>query len=184
MICVIYENEYIHNSIVISYLFQLKLKLLIVEDSQTMMTFAFTDVFTESSQNHSHCISTQLGSPLVLTGLILTLIGVVLGLIIILVRKLHVTTILNIMFMVITMIILFVGVALLMSPEQWYEIMISAPLSGMFCILAIFSGSNLQLSNRRWKIILFTICCVFVVAGFILYVVGLTLPTLVLQGLA
>ncbi|CAH8629367.1 unnamed protein product [Schistosoma rodhaini] len=84
----------------------------------------------------------------------------------------------------IQMIILFVGVALLMSPEQWYEIMISAPLSGMFCILAIFSGSNLQLSNRRWKIILFTICCVFVVAGFILYVVGLTLPTLVLQGLA
>ncbi|CAH8633250.1 unnamed protein product, partial [Schistosoma rodhaini] len=149
-----------------------------------MMTFAFTDVFTESSQNHSHCISTQLGSPLVLGDLILTLIGVVLGLIIILVRKLHSTSTLNIIFMVITMIILFVGIALLMSPARWYEITIYVPLASIFCVLAYFLGVNLQLSKKKWKIILFAICCVSLVAGFILCVLGSTLNKHNLQGLA
>ncbi|CAH8629278.1 unnamed protein product [Schistosoma rodhaini] len=84
----------------------------------------------------------------------------------------------------IQVIILFVGVALLMSPAQWYEIMISAPLAGMLCVLAIFLGLNLQLSKRKWKIILFTMYCVFLVAAFILYVLWLTLHELVLQGSA
>uniref|UniRef100_A0A5K4FAJ7 Protein lifeguard 2 n=2 Tax=Schistosoma mansoni TaxID=6183 RepID=A0A5K4FAJ7_SCHMA len=71
-----------------------------------------------------------------------------------------------------------------MSPAQRYEKMISAPLAGMFCVLAIFLGLNLQLSKRKWKIILFTMSCVFAVAGFILYVLGLTLHMHVLQGSA
>ncbi|CAH8629236.1 unnamed protein product [Schistosoma rodhaini] len=149
-----------------------------------MMTFAFTDVSKETSQNNSTCISTQLSSPLVLSGLILTLIGAVLGIIIILVRKLHSSSVLNIIFMVITVIILFVGVASLLLPAQWYEIMISEILAGMFYVLAYFLGLNLQLSKLKWKIILFTMYCVFAVAGFILCVLGVTLRMLVLQGLA
>ncbi|CAH8629064.1 unnamed protein product [Schistosoma rodhaini] len=121
MFYVIHEIEYLHDRIVNSFLFQLKLELLIVQDSYTMMTFAFTDVFTETGQNHSHCMYQNLNDSLVLSGLILTLIGVVFGLIIILVRKLHSTSTLNIFFMVITMIILFVGVVLLMSREKWLD---------------------------------------------------------------
>ncbi|CAH8633354.1 unnamed protein product [Schistosoma rodhaini] len=81
------------------------------------------------------------------------------------------------------MIILFVGVTLLMYYVHWYEILISAPLAGMFCVLAIFLGLNLQLSKTKWKIILFTMYCVFAVATFILCVLGLTLHMHVLQGL-
>ncbi|CAH8629323.1 unnamed protein product [Schistosoma rodhaini] len=128
--------------------------------------------------------STQFGSPRVLSGLILTLIGVVFGLMIMFIRKLYPTTIVNIIFVAITMIILFVGVALLLFPAQSFEILISELLAGMFCVLAIFLGLNLQLSKRKWKIIMFTMYCVFLVAAFILCVLGLTLHKPVLGGSA
>uniref|UniRef100_A0AA85GCR8 Uncharacterized protein n=3 Tax=Schistosoma rodhaini TaxID=6188 RepID=A0AA85GCR8_9TREM len=163
----------------------LKLELLIVKgEISKMMKLAFADISKEPSRNNSTCISTQLSSPLVLSGLILTLIGVILGIIIIFIRKLHSTTRLNIIFMVITMIILFVGIALLMSPARWYEITIYVPLASIFCVLAYFLGVNLQLSKKKWKIILFAICCVSLVAGFILCVLGSTLNKHALQGLA
>ncbi|CAH8629338.1 unnamed protein product [Schistosoma rodhaini] len=149
-----------------------------------MMILAFTDVSKETSENQSHCISTQFGSPRVLSGLILTLIGVVFGLMIMFIRKLYPTTIVNIIFIAITMIILFVGVALLLFPAQSFEILISELLAGMFCILAIYFGLNLQLSRRKWKIIMFTMYCVFLVAGFILCVLGLTLHKPLLEGSA
>ncbi|CAH8629123.1 unnamed protein product [Schistosoma rodhaini] len=147
-----------------------------------MMTFAFTDVLSEPSRNNSTCISTQSITTLVLSGVILILIGVVFGLIIILVKKLHSTSVLNIIFMVITAMILFVGVALLMHKVKWHEIMISAPLASMFCVLAIFLGVNLQLSKKKRKIILFTMYCVILVAAFVLYVLWLTLKKPILQG--
>ncbi|CAH8629309.1 unnamed protein product [Schistosoma rodhaini] len=149
-----------------------------------MMILAFTDVSKKTSENQSHCISTQFGSPRVLSGLILTLIGVVFGLMIMFIRKLYPTTIVNIIFVAITMIILFVGVALLLFPAQSFEILISELLAGMFCVLAIFLGLNLQLSKRKWKIIMFTMYCVFLVAAFILCVLGLTLHKPVLGGSA
>ncbi|CAH8629417.1 unnamed protein product [Schistosoma rodhaini] len=149
-----------------------------------MMILAFTDVSKKTSENQSHCISTQFGSPRVLSGLILTLIGVVFGLMIMFIRKLYPTTIVNIIFVAITMIILFVGVALLLFPAQSFEILISELLAGMFCVLAIFLGLNLQLSKRKWKIIMFTMYCVFLVAAFILCVLGLTLHKPLLEGSA
>ncbi|KAH9581010.1 hypothetical protein MS3_00008274 [Schistosoma haematobium] len=74
-----------------------------------MMKLAFDDVSSVTGQNNSICIFTQYTEPVVLSGLILTLIGLVLGLIIIFIKKLHSSSTMNTIFIVITYIVL--GVA-------------------------------------------------------------------------
>ncbi|CAH8634735.1 unnamed protein product, partial [Schistosoma haematobium] len=114
---VIHEIEFFHYCIIVnSYLFQSTLELVIVEGefskvnypqisiaySSTMIKFEFDNLSNETSQNNSTCIFTQYTEPVVLSGLILTLIGVVLGLIIIFVKKLHSSSTMNTIFIVIT----------------------------------------------------------------------------------
>ncbi|CAH8633719.1 unnamed protein product [Schistosoma haematobium] len=83
-----------------------------------MSTFAFDDVLAVTNQNKSHCIFHRLAHPIVLSGLILTFIGLLIGSLIILIKKLHSTSIINICFMAITLIIMIIGVGLLNSPTK------------------------------------------------------------------
>ncbi|CAH8617345.1 unnamed protein product [Schistosoma margrebowiei] len=97
-----------------------------------MSIFAFDNASTKNNQTNSTCILQSLfnvsneicsnrsnytficdPNPVVFSGIILTLIGLVLGLMIIIISKLHTPTKENIIFIVITMIFLDVGVALL-----------------------------------------------------------------------
>ncbi|CAH8629465.1 unnamed protein product [Schistosoma rodhaini] len=98
--------------------------------------------------------------------------------------KLHSSSIMNIIFMVITMIFMIVGVSLIMSFAKWYEMVSSISLSTVFFVSVMLINVNVHGSKRKWKILLFTMCCVFTVAGFILFVIGVTLRMNVLQGLA
>ncbi|CAH8613729.1 unnamed protein product [Schistosoma bovis] len=147
-----------------------------------MTTFAFDDVSNETSQNKSCCIFQNVEDPVVLSGLILTLIGLVLGLIIIFIKKLHSSSTMNTIFIVITMIIISTGFALLISCAKLYEIFISLPLATGFTILAIFMGMKLEDVEEKFKTILIMICFVFAGIGFILFILGLIFKKHVLQG--
>ncbi|CAH8627326.1 unnamed protein product, partial [Schistosoma haematobium] len=149
-----------------------------------MMKLAFDDVSSVTGQNDSICILNMFRYLAVVNGFILTLIGLVLGLIIIFIKKLHSSSTMNNFIIVITMIIMIVGFALLISFAKWYEIIISLPMATVFASLAILWGEQLQGSERKWRILLFTICCVFAGTGFILFALGVIFRTNVLQGLA
>ncbi|CAH8617373.1 unnamed protein product [Schistosoma margrebowiei] len=149
--------------------------MLIVKDSSMMMNFAFGDASTITNQNNLNCIFERNKDPLVFSGFLLTLIGLVLGLIIMFNNKLHSTSTKNSIFIVITMIIMIVGFALLISCTNWYEVIISAFVANVFTILAILLSLNLHGPERQWKTVLFAICGVIIVTGFILLVLGLIL---------
>ncbi|CAH8588486.1 unnamed protein product [Schistosoma mattheei] len=124
----------------------------------------------------------KFGDPVVLSGFILIVIGLVLGLIIIFIRRLHSTSTMNSIFIVITMIIISTGFALLISCVRVYEIFISLPLATGFTILAIFMGMKLEDVEEKFKTILFMICLVAAGIGFILFILGLIFKDHVLQG--
>ncbi|CAH8611341.1 unnamed protein product [Schistosoma guineensis] len=137
-----------------------------------MMKFEFDDMSNETSQNNSICIFTQCTNPVVLSGLILTFIGLVLGLIIIFIKNLHTKSTMNTIVIVITMIFIIVGVVLLMSVGKWYEQIISVSIATALFIMAVLLDIKLQSSKMKWMIILFTLCCVFAVTGLIFFVFG------------
>ncbi|CAH8287709.1 unnamed protein product [Schistosoma intercalatum] len=84
-----------------------------------MSTFAFDDVLATFIIPFDRFSFQRLEHPIVLSGLILTFIGLLIGLLIILIKKLHSTSIRNSIFMVITLIIMIIGVGLLNSPTKW-----------------------------------------------------------------
>ncbi|CAH8629381.1 unnamed protein product [Schistosoma rodhaini] len=149
-----------------------------------MMILAFGNVSNKTSQENLTCIYKRFNDPFVFSGIILILIGLVLGLIIIIIRKQHSSTIISSIFIVITMISMDVGVALLISLEIWYEEIISVLVATVFCALAIFINVKLQVLQRKWKILSFTMCCVFAIAEFVLFVIGVRLKMNVLIGAA
>ncbi|CAH8629536.1 unnamed protein product [Schistosoma rodhaini] len=149
-----------------------------------MMILAFGNVSNGTSQENFTCIYKRFNDPFLLSGVILILIGLVHGLIIIIIRKQHSSTIISSIFIVITMISMDVGVALLISLEKWYEEFISVLVATVFCALAIFINVKLQVLQRKWKILSFTMCCVFAIAEFILFVIGVRLEMNVLIGAA
>ncbi|CAH8617005.1 unnamed protein product [Schistosoma margrebowiei] len=130
--------------------------------------------------NHSNCNYTTICLPdsNVQSGLILTLIGLVLGFIIITNRKLHTISTKNSFFIVITMIFNNVGVGLLISFAKWYDQFSSISIATALLIIAIFLGSKLNESQKKWTIFLFAVCGGFVFTGFILMVLWLTLKTI------
>ncbi|CAH8613060.1 unnamed protein product [Schistosoma bovis] len=74
------------------------------------------------------------------------------------------------------MIIMIIGVGLPNSRTQWYEIIISVTVDTTLASLAILLGVKLQVEERKLKIILFSIWCVFGGIGLILLIVGAALP--------
>ncbi|CAH8611104.1 unnamed protein product [Schistosoma guineensis] len=147
-----------------------------------MTTFEFDDVSNETSQNKSCCIFQKFGDPVVLSGFILIVIGLVLGLLIIFIRRLHSTSTMNSIFIVITMIIMIVGLTLLISCVEWYETLISLPVAIGFTIVAILMGMKLEDVEKKFKTILFMICFVVAGIGFILFILGLIFKDNILQG--
>ncbi|CAH8617270.1 unnamed protein product [Schistosoma margrebowiei] len=119
--------------------------------------------------------------PIALSGLIITLIGLVLGLIIIFNRYLFTAPRKNNAFIVITLIILIVGAAFLMFYAQWYEQLISISTATLLLIIAIFLSEKPDRIKRKWKILLFAMCGGFLFTGFILMVVWLILKSTGLQ---
>ncbi|KAH9581047.1 hypothetical protein MS3_00008297 [Schistosoma haematobium] len=67
-----------------------------------MMKLALDSVSEINCQNNSNCTFHHYAEPVVLSGVILTFIGLLIGLAIILIKKLHSTSIMNTVFMVIT----------------------------------------------------------------------------------
>ncbi|CAH8617137.1 unnamed protein product [Schistosoma margrebowiei] len=117
------------------------------------MKLVLDNVSQINCTNNSNCTFDHYEKPVVLSGVILTSIGLLIGLIIIFIKKLHSTSIMNILFMVITLIILIIGVGLLNSRTQ---------------CLAILLGAKLTIQKRKLEIILFSMWCVFAVIGIVL----------------
>ncbi|CAH8613125.1 unnamed protein product, partial [Schistosoma bovis] len=90
----------------------------------------------------------------------------------------------NTLFMVITLIIMIIGVGLLNSPTTWYEIIISVTVYTVLASLAILLGVKLRVRERKLKIILFSIWCVFGEIGLILLIVGAALPNYIVLGVS
>ncbi|CAH8633124.1 unnamed protein product [Schistosoma rodhaini] len=84
------------------------------------MTLAFNDVSTVTNQNNYICIYQNFKDPIFLSGLIVTFIGLIIGFMVAFIGKLHSSSIMNIIFMVITMIFMIVGVSLIMSFAKCY----------------------------------------------------------------
>ncbi|CAI2732682.1 unnamed protein product [Schistosoma spindalis] len=143
-----------------------------------MMKLTLSYVTTVTSQKNSICILESSHDPYVFSGFFLTLIGLVLGLIIMFNTKLHTTSTKNSIFIVITVIILIVGFVLLISRANPYEVTFSAPVATVFALLANFVGVKLHDPGRNWKMILFATGGAFVVTGFIFLVLGLILKVL------
>ncbi|CAH8617332.1 unnamed protein product [Schistosoma margrebowiei] len=153
------------------------------------MNFSFDIASTKISSKNCSCIFERLRSysqvsddPLFLTGLVLLFIGLFLGLLIIIIRKLKSPSKMNSVFIVITMIIMTVGLGLLISCEKWYEITISLPAATGLTIVAILMGIRLKNIEKKFKMILLTIFCVATVIGLILFLIGLILEDHVLQS--
>ncbi|CAH8617421.1 unnamed protein product [Schistosoma margrebowiei] len=136
------------------------------------MEFASNNVSNETCHEYSTCIFHCYTEAVVLSGFILTLIGLVLGLIIIFIRELHSTSTMNTIFIAITMIFINVGVALLMSFAKWYEQIISVTVATAFVIIAILVDVEIQGSKGIWELVLFTLCLVFVAIGFLFFIFG------------
>ncbi|CAH8588571.1 unnamed protein product [Schistosoma mattheei] len=116
---VILKEKYLLVANMVCWCFEMiisKLELLIVEgefskvncsrvsiaDSSVMMKFAFGDASTVTGQKNCNCIFERNKDPLVFSGFLLTLIGLVLGLIIMFNNKLHSASAKNSVFIVIT----------------------------------------------------------------------------------
>ncbi|CAH8626439.1 unnamed protein product [Schistosoma haematobium] len=149
-----------------------------------MMKLAFDSESNVTCQKNSTCIFLCYAEPVVLSGIILTFIGLLIGSLIILIKKLHSTSIINICFMAITLIIMIIGVGLLNSPTKWYEIIISVTVDTTLATLAILLGVKLQGPERKLKIVLFSIWCVFGGIGIILLIIGAALCNYIVLGVA
>ncbi|CAH8613093.1 unnamed protein product [Schistosoma bovis] len=77
-----------------------------------------------------------------------------------------------------------IGVGLLNSPTTWYEIIISVTVYTVLASLAILLGVKLRVRERKLKIILFSIWCVFGEIGLILLIVGAALPNYIVLGVS
>ncbi|CAH8617059.1 unnamed protein product [Schistosoma margrebowiei] len=139
------------------------------------MKLAFDNVSNVTCQDNSTCIFFWYTDPVVLSAIILTLIGLFVGLLIILIKKLHSTSIMNSIIMVITLIILIIDVALLNLHTKWYEIIISVTVDTTLTSLAISLGVKLRVPEGKLEIILFSMWCVFGGIGIILLIVGAAL---------
>ncbi|CAH8615267.1 unnamed protein product [Schistosoma curassoni] len=78
-------------------------------------------------------------------------------------------------FMTITLIIMIIGVGLLNSRTQWYEIIISVIVDTSLASLAILLGVKLIIQKRKLEIILFSMWCVFAVIGIVLLFIDVVL---------
>ncbi|KAH9581048.1 hypothetical protein MS3_00008298 [Schistosoma haematobium] len=132
-----------------------------------MMKLAFDSESNVTCQKNSTCIFLCYAEPVVLSGIILTFIGLLIGLAIILIKKLHSTSIMNSIFMVITFIILIIGVGLLNLHTKGYEIIISVTVDTALASLAILLGVKLRVRERKLELILFSVWCVFGGIGII-----------------
>ncbi|CAH8616618.1 unnamed protein product [Schistosoma margrebowiei] len=145
------------------------------QTNSTSILQSLGNVSNITCKKNSTCIFLCYSEPVVLSGFILTSIGLLIGLVIIFIKKLHSTSIMNSIFMAITLIIMIIGVGLLNSRTQWYEIVISVTVDTTLVSLAILLGVKLQVRKRKLAIILFSMWCVFGVLGIILLIIGVAL---------
>ncbi|RTG84744.1 uncharacterized protein DC041_0011499 [Schistosoma bovis] len=75
-----------------------------------------------------------------------------------------------------------IGVGLLNSPTTGYEIVISVTVDTTLASLAILLGVKLRVRERKLKIILFSLWCVFGGIGLILLIVGAALHNVSLSN--
>ncbi|CAH8613155.1 unnamed protein product [Schistosoma bovis] len=82
------------------------------------------------------------------------------------------------------LIIMIIGVGLLNSPTTGYEIVISVTVDTTLASLAILLGVKLRVPERKLKIILFSLWCVFGGIGLILLIVGAALHNYIVLGVS
>ncbi|CAH8286845.1 unnamed protein product [Schistosoma turkestanicum] len=105
--------------------------------------------------------------------LILLLIALLFTVIIILNKVFHSASPWNNIFIFLTMIIWIIGVGLLYRYGDWYEPITAASMSSVLAIFAMLFGIKLQDSARKWRILLFFSCCLFLAAGIAFFALAI-----------
>ncbi|CAH8286582.1 unnamed protein product [Schistosoma turkestanicum] len=111
--------------------------------------------------------STGWTEPRLASAFILLSIALILTQIIIFIKALHTASTRNNVFMIITLIIMIVGVALLTLCGAWYEQVIAAMMSFSVMIFAIELVLGMKGSTGRWRMLLFSLWCVFITLGLV-----------------
>ncbi|CAH8292904.1 unnamed protein product [Schistosoma turkestanicum] len=63
-----------------------------------------------------------------------------------------------------------IGAALLNIPGDWIDRVIAFNVTSIFTFLGILLGVKLKDSRRKWRILLFSFCCLFVAAAIAFFV--------------
>ncbi|CAH8297359.1 unnamed protein product, partial [Schistosoma turkestanicum] len=137
----------------------------------TMITNAFNPV-PEANDNIASCDSPPCiitleywKKPARIYGLILFLVALLFTIIVILNKALHSASTRNNIFIILTLIVWIICVGLLSPPGDWKDFLIAANVASIFMILALLLGVKLIDSERKWRIVLFSFCCLFMAAG-------------------
>ncbi|CAH8538326.1 unnamed protein product [Schistosoma turkestanicum] len=120
--------------------------------------------------------------PTRLIGLVFLGVGLLLGSLIINIKKFHTASLFNAIFMMITMLILLIGIGLATPLVNWYEhdivIFIILPLT----LISIFYGIHLQNSTKTWRLVLFISCCVIILIAFAFTIINIVIARHYSQG--
>nr|AAW25028.1 SJCHGC06448 protein [Schistosoma japonicum] len=110
--------------------------------------------------------------PVVRTSLVFIVIGLIFGLIIILVKRLHTQSTGNNVFVAVTMIILSTGLILLSAYIVKKLAVISEELSAGLTTIAMIIGSRIRGFSRQSKITIIVFLCIFILLGIVFTTVG------------
>nr|AAW24739.1 SJCHGC05263 protein [Schistosoma japonicum] len=111
-------------------------------------------------------------NPWVQTSIVFIVIGLIFGLIIILVKRLHTQSTGNNVFIAVTMIILSTGIILLNVCIQKYLALISEGLSAGLTTIAMIIGSRIRGFSRQSKTTVIVFLCIFILLGIVFTSIG------------
>ncbi|KAH8873933.1 hypothetical protein KSF78_0008216 [Schistosoma japonicum] len=105
------------------------------------------------------------------------IVGLLMGLVIILIKKLHTPSTRNYVVIFIAIIIMIPGIASLSLFDKWYYSVISEAVAFVTTVLAIITGMKLKIISVKWRKVLFAIACLFTITEIIFTIVGIIFKT-------
>ncbi|CAH8286852.1 unnamed protein product, partial [Schistosoma turkestanicum] len=145
----------------------------------TMLTWGFGEMSKSKNNTIFNCTNSCIFNniswkqPIDKSGFLLLGIALVLALIIILIKALHTASTRNTIIMFMTLIMMVIGVGLLTAFEIWYEQIVASIVPVLTLISAILLGLVKKGFPIKWRIILFTICFVLIIAGIVFIILGI-----------
>ncbi|CAH8548596.1 unnamed protein product [Schistosoma turkestanicum] len=110
-----------------------------------------------------------------LSGLTILFTALLFTVIVIFNNNFHSASTRNNFIIILTLIIISIGVGLLSLAGDWMDCVIATGVASIITILAILLGLNLKDSTRKWMTLLFSLCCLLLVAGIAFFITSVIL---------